>query len=185
MSAEAGEFTEIVKKMIFQGKPYNDDNKKHLLIELGDVMWYVMQACAALGVSLDEVVIQKTPTNFWHDIRWQSLTLRSLRTDQKETSDIDRGRVTPFFMATLSEVLLAVNEVVQDLGIEEPKVDANSKTTRITIKVDDRITARADMIAGLKEANLKQGKIVIPKHQFLVVLILFRVKYLSLVLMVS
>ena len=60
MSAEAGEFTEIVKKMIFQGKPYNDDNKKHLLIELGDVMWYVMQACTALGVSLDEVVIQNT-----------------------------------------------------------------------------------------------------------------------------
>ena len=63
MSAEAGEFTEIVKKMIFQGKPYNDDNKKHLLIELGDVMWYVMQACAALGVSLDEVVFKHLQTS--------------------------------------------------------------------------------------------------------------------------
>ena len=60
-------------------------------------------------------------------------------------------------MATLSEVLLAVNEVVQDLGIEEPKVDANSRTTRITIKVDDRITARAEMIEGLKKAGLRQG----------------------------
>lgn len=61
-------------------------------------------------------------------------------------------------MATLSEVLLAVNKVVQDLGIEEPQVDANSRTTRIVIKVDDRVTARADMIAGLLQAGLKQGK---------------------------
>ena len=56
ISAEGGEFMEIVKKIIFQGKPWNDDNREHLIIELGDVCWYVMQACMALGVSLDEVV---------------------------------------------------------------------------------------------------------------------------------
>ena len=56
ISAECGEFMEIVKKIIFQGKPWNDDNREHLIIELGDVCWYVMQACMALGVSLDEVV---------------------------------------------------------------------------------------------------------------------------------
>ena len=56
ISAEGGEFMEIVKKMVFQGKPWTDDNREHLIIELGDVMWYVMQACMALGVSLDEVV---------------------------------------------------------------------------------------------------------------------------------
>ena len=56
ISAEGGEFMEIVKKMLFQGKPWTEDNKKHLIIELGDVMWYVMQACAALDVSLDDVV---------------------------------------------------------------------------------------------------------------------------------
>ena len=55
ISAEGGEFMEIVKKMVFQGKPW-DDNREHLIIELGDVMWYVMQACMALDVSLDEVV---------------------------------------------------------------------------------------------------------------------------------
>ena len=43
ISAEGGEFMEIVKKIIFQGKPWNDDNREHLVIELGDVMWYVMQ----------------------------------------------------------------------------------------------------------------------------------------------
>ena len=56
ISAEGGEFMEIVKKMLFQGKPWSHDNREHLIIELGDVMWYVMQACKALHVSLDEVI---------------------------------------------------------------------------------------------------------------------------------
>ena len=56
MSAEGGEFLEIVKKMIFQGKPYNDDNVRHLKIELGDVLWYVAQACMALDTTFDEVI---------------------------------------------------------------------------------------------------------------------------------
>ena len=55
MSAEGGEFLEIVKKMIFQGKPYNDDNVRHLKIELGDILWYVAQACIALDISLDDI----------------------------------------------------------------------------------------------------------------------------------
>ena len=56
INAEGGEFLEIIKKMIFQGKPYNQDNREHLIIELGDVMWYVAQACIALDTSLDDVV---------------------------------------------------------------------------------------------------------------------------------
>merc|ERR1712023_100502 len=56
LAAESGEFLEIVKKMVFQGKPWNDDNREHLIIELGDIMWYVMQACKALDVSLDNVI---------------------------------------------------------------------------------------------------------------------------------
>ena len=56
MSAESGEFLEIVKKMVFQGKPWTSDNREHLIIELGDVMWYVAQACMALDVSFDEVI---------------------------------------------------------------------------------------------------------------------------------
>ena len=56
MSAESGEFLEIIKKMVFQGKPWTDDNRKHLIIELGDVMWYVAQACMALDISFDEVI---------------------------------------------------------------------------------------------------------------------------------
>ena len=56
ISAESGEFMEIVKKMIFQGKPANDDNLEHLKIELGDIMWYVAQACMALELDMDEVL---------------------------------------------------------------------------------------------------------------------------------
>ena len=56
MSAESGEFLEIVKKMVFQGKPWSVDNREHLIIELGDVMWYVAQACMALDVDFDDVI---------------------------------------------------------------------------------------------------------------------------------
>ena len=56
LAAESGEFLEIVKKMVFQGKPWNDDNREHLIIELGDTMWYVMQACMALDVDINDVI---------------------------------------------------------------------------------------------------------------------------------
>ena len=56
ISAESGEFMEIVKKMIFQGKPCNEDNLEHLKIELGDIMWYVAQACMALDVDMNDVL---------------------------------------------------------------------------------------------------------------------------------
>jgi len=60
LSAEAGEFQEIVKKVLFQNKPWNDANKEHLVIELGDIMWYVVQACKALDVRVQDVLIGNT-----------------------------------------------------------------------------------------------------------------------------
>ena len=56
INAEGGEFLEIIKKMIFQGKPWSEDNREHLVIELGDAIWYIANACMALEVSFDEVV---------------------------------------------------------------------------------------------------------------------------------
>ena len=56
MSAEAGEFTEIVKKIVFQGKPVTQENLFHLKRELGDIMWYVSQACIGLDISIEEVI---------------------------------------------------------------------------------------------------------------------------------
>lgn len=58
LSAESGEFLEIVKKIAFQGKPYDEASRTHLKVELGDVLWYVAQACIALDVSLDDVLAQ-------------------------------------------------------------------------------------------------------------------------------
>ena len=56
LSAEAGEFTEVVKKIFLQGKPYNEDNVFHMKRELGDICWYLAQACMALDTTFDEVI---------------------------------------------------------------------------------------------------------------------------------
>ena len=56
LTAEAGEFTEVVKKIILQGKPYNEENIFHMKRELGDICWYLAQACMALDTSFDEII---------------------------------------------------------------------------------------------------------------------------------
>jgi len=56
MSAEAGEFTEVVKKIILQGKPYTEENVFHMKRELGDICWYIAQACMALDTSFREIM---------------------------------------------------------------------------------------------------------------------------------
>ena len=58
INAEGGEFLEIIKKMVFQGKPWNDDNRNHLIIELGDILWYVAQACIALDIPFQDVLMK-------------------------------------------------------------------------------------------------------------------------------
>ena len=56
LTAESGEFTEVVKKIILQGKPYNEDNVFHMKRELGDICWYIAQACMALDTNFDEII---------------------------------------------------------------------------------------------------------------------------------
>ena len=56
LTAESGEFTEVVKKIILQGKPYNEENVFHMKRELGDICWYIAQACMALDTSFDEIM---------------------------------------------------------------------------------------------------------------------------------
>ena len=56
LTAESGEFTEVVKKILFQGKPYNEENVFHMKRELGDICWYIAQACMALDTSFDEIL---------------------------------------------------------------------------------------------------------------------------------
>ena len=66
ISAEAGEFTEIVKKILLQGKPYNEDNVFHMKRELGDICWYIAQACMALDTNFEEIL----------EINYQKLSAR-------------------------------------------------------------------------------------------------------------
>jgi len=56
MLAESGEFTEIMKKIFFQGKEMTEENRFHMKRELGDVLWYWIQGCIALGYSPEEVM---------------------------------------------------------------------------------------------------------------------------------
>lgn len=55
-SSESGEFAEIVKKMIFQGKPVNEENLFHLKREMGDEIWYWMQKCMALNLDPVDII---------------------------------------------------------------------------------------------------------------------------------
>ena len=56
LTAEAGEFTEVVKKIFLQGKPYTEENVFHMKRELGDICWYLAQACMALDVNFREIM---------------------------------------------------------------------------------------------------------------------------------
>jgi len=55
-TSEGGEFAEIVKKMIFQGKPVNEENLFHLKREMGDEIWYWMQKCMALNLDPVDII---------------------------------------------------------------------------------------------------------------------------------
>jgi len=58
MSAECGEFNEIPKKIIFQGKPFTEENVFHMKRELGDIMWYWVNACRALQLDPNDVIAE-------------------------------------------------------------------------------------------------------------------------------
>ena len=60
MAGECGEFNEIIKKCLFQGKEMDIDKIKHLRSELGDVMWYIAQACLALNTNIEEIIDMNT-----------------------------------------------------------------------------------------------------------------------------
>jgi len=56
LAAEGGEFAELPKKIVFQGKPCDDDTIFHMKRELGDIMWYWVNACRALNLDPNDVV---------------------------------------------------------------------------------------------------------------------------------
>jgi len=58
LAAESGEFIEIPKKIIFQGKALTDENVFHMKRELGDIMWYWINACRALNLNPNDVIAE-------------------------------------------------------------------------------------------------------------------------------
>jgi len=66
MSAECGELVEIIKKILLQGKSYNEDNIIHMKKEAGDVLWYLSQLCIALNTTFEELM----------EINYQKLSAR-------------------------------------------------------------------------------------------------------------
>lgn len=58
LASEGGEFSEIVKKISFQGKPYNEENRFHMKRELGDIIWYWINACRALGYDPNDIIAE-------------------------------------------------------------------------------------------------------------------------------
>jgi NTP pyrophosphatase (non-canonical NTP hydrolase) len=56
MPGEAGEFSEMVKKIVFHGKEYSEENILKLEKELGDVAWYWTQACLALNINPNKII---------------------------------------------------------------------------------------------------------------------------------
>jgi NTP pyrophosphatase (non-canonical NTP hydrolase) len=58
LCSETGELMEIVKKMVFQGKPLTQESHFHMKRELGDVIWYWINMCRALNISPDEVIAE-------------------------------------------------------------------------------------------------------------------------------
>ncbi len=85
VGAEGGEFAEIVKKITFQGKPYDDASREHMIVELGDVMWYIAQACLSLGVSIDDLVIRNVQKL---EARYPEGAFEVVRSENRRAGDI-------------------------------------------------------------------------------------------------
>jgi hypothetical protein len=58
MASEGGEFNEIIKKCVFQGKPMNEETVFHMKRELGDIAWYFVNACRAIGEDPNDVIAE-------------------------------------------------------------------------------------------------------------------------------
>lgn len=58
LCSESGELMEIVKKMVFQGKPLTEESHFHMKRELGDIVWYWTNMCRALNLDPNEVIAE-------------------------------------------------------------------------------------------------------------------------------
>jgi len=85
LSSETGEFNEIVKKIIFQGKPLTSDNIFHMKRELGDILWYWINACRALDLDPDDVLKENMEKL---SSRYPGLSFNAHRSENREKNDL-------------------------------------------------------------------------------------------------
>ena len=78
--------SEIVKKCIFQGKPFDEDAQKKLKSELSDCMWYIAQGCIALNTSIEELIDIYKP--LVDDFESEIVTIQISSIDQPKTIEL-------------------------------------------------------------------------------------------------
>ena len=85
LAAEAGEFIEVPKKIFFQGKSLTDENIFHMKRELGDVMWYWINACRALNLDPNEVIAENVRKL---ESRYPGGTFDAFYSENRKTGDL-------------------------------------------------------------------------------------------------
>lgn len=85
LSSETGEFNEIIKKIIFQGKPLTDDNIFHMKRELGDILWYWINACRSLNLDPNDVLNENISKL---SARYPDLKFSSFLSENRQKNDL-------------------------------------------------------------------------------------------------
>jgi NTP pyrophosphatase (non-canonical NTP hydrolase) len=85
LAAESGEFIEVPKKIFFQGKPLTDENVFHMKRELGDIMWYWINACRALNLDPNEVIAENVRKL---ESRYPGGTFDAFYSENRKTGDL-------------------------------------------------------------------------------------------------
>lgn len=85
LAAETGEFCEIPKKIFFQGKPLTEENVFHMKRELGDVMWYWINACRALNLEPNEVIAENVKKL---EARYPGGSFDAYHSENRKTGDL-------------------------------------------------------------------------------------------------
>ena len=85
LSAEAGEFMGVIKKIKYQGKPYNEDVEFHLKRELGDIFFYLATGAQALNISLNDVILMNIEKL---EARYPGGKFEIIRSEERKQGDI-------------------------------------------------------------------------------------------------
>ena len=152
ISAEGGEFTEIVKKIAFQGKELTEDTKTHLVKELGDVFWYIAQACNALDLE-----------NLIKDENYKSNSLRSENMNElkKILEDKLSNKTTNEWVKQFENLKIPCGPIYNiKEAVENPQIEARNMIVKAYHKVigEFKLAGNPIKMSSYKDEN-KRGDI--------------------------